>query len=385
VQSLSFGLLLLAASSCRQPRAIITDAQFARLGARRVASIAPECSELTDFVFSPGGERVIYTGWISNARSRRVGVWVGDSLLLRADTVFELGFTERNEPYFLGTDSGKAFAYYRYSRPRAYERVAAPSFSRDGSQFAYLTQNGGRQTLVVGDGTTQTVAGVLDYALSPNGTRFAYAARNGDDWIVVEGPDTSDVYDWVEDVVYSRDGSSLAFAALADDEWFAVLNGEELDGFGEPAIELSEVTLSSNGGHVAYAVTEYDEKEDETYEYAVVDGRESDIYLDISDLCLAPNGERLAFVADDGDGQFVVTDGSEEAPYDQVWGLTYSPDGSNLAYCARTGDVEFVVVNGNDHAGYAQVDKVKFSRDGRRIGYGAIAGLDFLWIVEDGQ
>jgi WD40 repeat protein len=369
--------------TCSHSGPRILDSRFSRLGARVVASVPVECQELYDFVFSPNGQHVIFTGRISDGLSRTTGVWVGGQLLMRVDSVSEIGFTEGNEPYFVAQDSQKAFVYYRHARPRAYDQILSVSFSRNGEHLAYLTASAGHLRLVVDDGSTQTVSGAQDFALNPTGDCFAYATRDSDDWRVIENSDTSDVYDWVQNLVYSRDGVTLAYAAYADDEWFVVVNGDEQDRYGDPVLEISDVTLSDDGSRLAYVVTELDEKNDETFQYCVSNGYESDVYLAVTSPCLAPTGDQLAFIAEDGAGQFVVTEDEEGTPYDQVWGLSYSPDGASLVYCARDGDEELVVTNDTEHPAHDRVDKMRFSRDGRRVAYGALDDRDFNWVIEE--
>jgi len=369
-------------AGCPRSRVAPPDAQFARVGERKLASIAPECRTVTDFVFSPSGRRVIYTGWLDDGDGIRAGVWVGDSLVMRTDSVFELGFTNSNEPWFVGMDSGRAFIYYRYARPRAYEKITDVQFSDDGDRFAYLTRNGGRQCLVIDNASTRTVLNVLDYCLSPVNDRCAWATNDSADWYVVDGPQTSDIYDWVQGMTFSANGASIAYAALADDEWFAIQDGEELPGFGEQTIEIAEVTLSADGRHLAYVVSELDTEENESYTYAVKDEEEDEnVYLDVSGLCFSPDGRELAYVADDGDGQFTAGFGPEGEIYDAVWGLAFNPAGNRLICVARLNDEEMVVVDERALAPYDQVDKVVFSRDGRRVGYGAVRDQNFLWVV----
>lgn len=382
LRSAAAALAFLLLAGCPRPGAVPQEARFARVGERELASIAPECQTVTDFVFSPDGRRVVYTGWLDTGRSIRAGVWVNDSLVMRVDSVFELGFTDASEPWFVGMDSGKAFIYYRYARPRAYERITNVQFSRDGSRFAYLTRNGGRQNLVLDNASSRTVLNVFDYCLGPVGQRCAWATSDSTDWYVVDGSDTSDIYDWVQDMVFSANGASLAYAVLADDEWFVVHDGEELPGFGEQTIEITDVTLGAEGRHLAYAVTELDTEENESYTYVVKDEVEDEnVYLDVSDLCFSSDGRELAYVADDGDGQFTAGFGPEGASYDAVWGLAFNPAGNRLACVARLDDEEVVVIDGRELTPCDQVDKVVFSRDGRRVGYGAVRDQDFLWVV----
>ena len=165
-----FAFILL--TGCPRPKQVSLDSQFARVGERKLASIAAECQTATDFVFSPDGRRVTYTGWLENGRGVRAGVWVGDSLMMSVDSVFELGFSNSNEPWFIGMDSGKAFIYYRYARPRAYEFISDVQFSDDGDRLAYLTRNGGRQSLVLDNSSSRTILNVLGYCLSPVNERM---------------------------------------------------------------------------------------------------------------------------------------------------------------------------------------------------------------------
>jgi hypothetical protein len=373
------GLLLLAA--CPRPKSRVAEVQFASVGEHKLASIASSCQLVTDFVFSPNGGRVLYTGLLAD-KPDQAGVWVGDSFLMAVDTVLELGFSNSNEPYFIGVDSGKAFIYYRYARPRAYELISDVQFMNGGDEMAYLTRNGGRQTLVIENSERRTTLNVLDYALNPVNGQYAYATSDSADWFVIDGTDTSDIYDWVQNMTFSANGAGLACAVLADEDWFVVHNGEELPGFGEQTVEITDVLLSADGNHLGYVVTEMDTDDEESFSYVVQDEVEGDVYLDISSLCFSPDGKDLVYVADDGDGQFVSGFGPDGEKYDEVWGIAFSPGSNHIAYAAHQDDQEMVVVDGRELPAYDQVDKVVFSPDGRHVGYGAVRDQGFLWVVD---
>jgi WD40 repeat protein len=373
-------LVLLAA--CSRLKSRLTTARFASGGEHKLASIAGRCQLVTDFVFSPNGGRVLYAGLLAD-NPARAGVWDGDSFLMAVDTVLELGFSNSNEPYFIGVDSGKAFVYYRYARPRAYDLINDVQFRNDGNELAYLTRTDGRQSLVVENSERRTTLNVLDYALSPADGQYAYATTDSADWFVIEGTDTSDIYDWVQSMTFSANVAGLAYAVLADDDWFVVRNGEELPGFGEQTVEITGVRLSADGNHLGYVVTEMDTDDQGTFSYVVQDEVEGDnVYLDISDLCFSPDGKDLAYVADDGDGQFVCGFGPDGEEYDEVWGITFSPGSNHIAYAAHLGDQEMVVIDQRELPAYDQVDKVVFSPDGRHVGYGAVRDQSFYWVVD---
>ena len=375
--------LVIGLTNCPKAKTAVPESLFSQLGVQPVATVASDCTEPTDFVFSPDGRRVVYTGWLREDADPKVGVWVNDTFLMRTDSVFELGFNEAGIPYFVGSDSGKAYVYYRFARPRAYERVGSPSFSRDGRNYACLVTNGGRQSLVVGDGSTRTFGNVYSFALNPVGEEFAYAGRDSVDWFVVDGSDTSDIYDEVGSMAYSPDGAHLAYAAEADGNWLVVLDGDEFDPFPDDVIDISDVTLSGKGDHMAYVVTAEDSATGKLYEYPVIDEQEGDAHQDITGLRFSPDGSKLAYAAADGDGQFAVDDYVADPEYDEVWGLTYGADNVRLAYVARDGDEEFIVANGREHEVHESVDRVIFNRSGSRVGYGVLDGRQFSWVVED--
>jgi Tol biopolymer transport system component len=377
--------LILALSGCGSSGSSAIDKSFAQLGAHQVAVAASDCSEPTDFGFSPDGQRVIYAGSLAGSDSGRVGVWINDSLLMEVDSVSELGFTEAGEPYYIASDSGKAFIYYRYVRFRAYERITNPGFSPDGKRFACLAYNGGRQSLIVSNSSILTLGNVSTYALDPATDRLAYAAQDSSQQIVVEEGDSSKVYDEAQDLTYSREGSHLAFAASAGGRWLVVRDGEELPAYPDDVLDISGITFNRNGVHLAYVVSVLDSIDDSVSEYTVVDENAGEVHGAIADLCYSPDGKNFAYSADDGDGPQVVSGQDVGPAYDDVWALTYAPDGSRLAYGARNGGQEFAVVNGAEHSPHDAVDKVVFSRNGQRIGYGALDGRQFAWVVENAR
>jgi Tol biopolymer transport system component len=379
-------ILILALSGCGPSGSSASDQAFVRLGARPVAVIVPDCSELTDFAFSPDGQRVIYAGYLVGNDRRRVGVWIDDSLLLAVDSVSELGFTEAGEPYFIASDSGQAFIYYRYARFRAFERITNPVFSPDGKRFACLAYNGGRQSLIVSNRTILTIGDVSAYALDPATDRLAYAVQDSGQRIVVEEGDSSKDYDEVQDLTYSREGSHLAYAASTGGRWVVVADGEELPPAPDDARAISDITFNRDGAHLAYVVSEEDSNNDSASEHTVVDENVGEVHAAIADPCFSPDGKHFAYCADDGEGPQVVNGKDVGPAYDDVWGLAYAPDGSRLAYCASKRGQQFAVVHGSEHSPHdALDDKVAFSRNGQRIGYGALDGGQFVWVVENAR
>jgi len=236
----------------------------------------------------------------------------------------------------------------------------SPVVSPEGSRWAYSFYSfySGSPCYIVLDGEVIDLGKdesnrVAQMVFSPMGTRFAYVLvpggeAYGDAIVVVDGVPGESYHDpGVGTIVFSLDESTVAYWAKAEDGGFVmVVNGEE----GKIYNKIGDPVTSPDGSHVAYIVEESDGV------FVVLDGIEGNKYGSIWDLTFSLDG-RLAYAASDtreeGVVHLVVVDGQEDQTYRTNWhfqgirsDLAFSPDGEHIAYLANdAGTEEFVVVD----------------------------------------
>ena len=93
-------------------------------------------------------------------------------------------------------------------------------------------------------------------------------------------------------------------------------------------------------------------------------------------LVFSKNGERLGYLAKQGDRAFAVVDGIPGPPFDTVyWNSEYrgpfSPDSRHVVYLAKRAGKTMAVLDGIVGAAYDAVDDVAFSDDSRHLTYRA--------------
>jgi hypothetical protein len=98
-------------------------------------------------------------------------------------------------------------------------------------------------------------------------------------------------------------------------------------------------------------------------------------------LTVSRDIRRIAYLAQDDDGQFTVIDGKKEKHYDATASLVFSPDSHRVAYFAQTGDKWFAIVDGVEGKHYDAAGGLVFSPDSQRLAYFAQAGDDWFVIV----
>jgi hypothetical protein len=156
----------------------------------------------------------------------------------------------------------------------AYDAVASPAFSLDGTQFAYSATLDGKTFLVV-NGLAQetTYNSITEIVFSPDGQQIAYVANKNEKYVVVlnqkEGKEyqeigaletkTGSAY-----IIFSSDSQSFAYKVIQDEQQFMVVNSEE----GKRYDSISNFTFSDDGSQYAY------EAEDDGREIIVVDNHE---------------------------------------------------------------------------------------------------------------
>lgn len=248
------------------------------------------------------------------------------------------------------------------------------------------------------------------FTISPDGMRVAYvAAASGKAFepepdenrkiIVILDGQKSKSYDYsdiAEKLIFSADSKRLAYIAYQDQKLIAVVDGNEIDLYGEgsnrdPGIQgIHSLQFSPDSSHYAYVADSYQASGPE---FVVVDGKQGKPYQNVNGITFSPDGKRIGYFADTNKGDFLVVDGQEGKRYEYIVSdnnLVFSPNSSRFAYTAgRLGSDRhhFVVVGDQEGKRYAGIAiGPRFSPDSQRVFYVAQVGPGMNWsVVVDGK
>lgn len=156
----------------------------------------------------------------------------------------------------------------------AYDAVASPAFSLDGTQFAYSATLDGKTFLVI-NGIAQETSynSITEIVFSPDGQQIAYMANKNEKYVVVlnqkEGKEYAEIGELETKtgtayIIFSSDSQSFAYKVIQEEQQFMVINTQE----GKRYDSISNFTFSDEGHEYAY------EAEDDGREIIVVNDRE---------------------------------------------------------------------------------------------------------------
>lgn len=259
--------------------------------------------------------------------------------------------------------------------------------------------------------------------VSPDGLHVAYVAGFGakteaendglgdDGWkqhyLILDGKKSK--YDGVMDFHFSPDSKHTAYRVetindgLGGMRSFFVVDGREGEHYvinDGPIRYLSDPKFSSDSSHFAYQISA---SAAVGPDYVVVDGKKGKAYANISRYCFSPDGQRLAYIANNGASRqldvrgFVVVDGQEGKHYDSVSAPNrrdnaapvFSPDSKRVAYFAESGTGSkreiFTVVNGHEGKHYPGLENyLEFSPNSQHLLYLAqIANRKWSVVIDE--
>lgn len=229
--------------------------------------------------------------------------------------------------------------------------------------------------------------------ISPDGKRFAVVIQVGDKtsaYASIDGRNQK-AYGWVRDLTFSGDSRHVAYVATVGGQDLPVLDGREGTFRGEiwggTRGGGGTLRLNRDGAHLAFVA-----RKGNTPAFGVVvDGVMGERNVDPNDgpPVFSPDGNRLAYVAQEGTQRYVILDGKPGPKYEAVYKgtLTFSPDSRRLAYIARKGGKAIAVVDGIEGGSYKDLltSTLRFSPDGTKLAYAAQLESGKWAVVVDGQ
>lgn len=279
------------------------------------------------------------------------------------------------------------------------KRYYRQTFSGDSNRIAYIDNidDANRGRLIVSDLSFSKVhivesGNTSHFTYNEDKTRGAAAVMHEGKFSVIDfsfhEPGDKKIgaaYDSVQNISFGPDGRSLAYLAQREGKYFIVFNNNEigLPGGVMTAGPTIRPDLKGVGGILSL--------NNRTYLWQSVSGEEKKdkIYKEIESLVYTRHGNRYAYAAANGKGNwFIVVNGKEGPAFDRIVSPKFSPDGQYIVYRARKDGKRFVVVADLDgrtirqHPAYDQVFDVKFTVNGKSVAYGVKEGQSLAWKVE---
>lgn len=309
---------------------------------------------------------------------------------------------------FVVIEGDKLFVSVDGERGPLYEDVKKDMlFSPDGEHFVSISGEGEKVFALLDGVEHRRYDEIGDVIFSPDSRHLAYRARLGEvEFVVLDGVEQKH-YGFIvrRTLTFSPDSSEIAYGAsyetfnvLLDGTgtYFAVVNGQEgkhYGGIGPSAIQITSddekfsaegPTYSPDGKRMAYIAYN---AVGAVGAMAVIDGMEGETYGAIVNFIFSPDSQHYAYIVDSFQSR-VVLDGIEGAEFDSIRldSLLFSSDGQSLAFIASDEEGEFVVVNGEAGKKYRRIfpGSLRFSPDSRRFMYVAVEdGL--MFVVIDGH
>jgi len=199
-------------------------------------------------------------------------------------------------------------------------------FASNGQRNIYKIQKGDKWTVEIDGQESAAYDYVANPTFSPDGTQFVYSAvQNDQAFVVIDNTVQQQVYDSILQIIFSPDGKKLGYLAEKGNQSVIVLNGQEGKAYQKIApLQTSAgstyIIFSPDGKSIAYKVV------DDKGTYVVVNGQAGKIYTDITSFAFTPDGQ-FTYQAQTGDQQVTVVNNKEVV--DTTIGNTTMPSGQN--------------------------------------------------------
>jgi hypothetical protein len=305
--------------------------------------------------------------------------------------VFEIS-ADGSKVGFLAARGKEWFAIVEGREYGPYENCVGLALSPEGSRVAFMATRGEGWMMVV-DGREQSASGMQSLSFSPDGKRLASVQKRGERRVAVIDGVAGKEYDQIDDpgVRFGADGKRTAYVAELAGERFVVVDGVEGPRF--KRLGRQPLSFIPKTSRVLYSVRRGER------EALVVDGVEGPAVQAHRTLTFSEDGSRYAYAAEyEDDSWTVVVDGIEYGPGGKLApGETrrfktlakrtplFSPDGKRVAWAGNRGDGWVAVVDGVESQSYGLIvgTALDFSPDGKHIAFvGAREGKKM--IVLDG-
>lgn len=184
-------------------------------------------------------------------------------------------------------------------------------FATNGSRDIYKIKKGDRWAVVIDGQEGEAYDAVASPTFSLDGTQFAYSATlDGKTFLVINGVAQETQYNSITEIVFSPDGKQVAYMANKNEKYVVVLNqkeGKEYQEIGELETKTGSayIIFSSDSQSFAYKVIEYQQQ------FMVINSQEGRRYDSISNFTFSDDGHEYAYEAEKNGREIIVVNNRE--------------------------------------------------------------------------
>lgn len=181
-------------------------------------------------------------------------------------------------------------------------------FAKHGDKEIYKEERDGQWIVIIDGQESALYDDVANPTFSTDGSRFAYSAElNDEEFVVMDGAQQGKSYLKIKQILFNPDGSVLAYLAETGDGSLVVVDGEEGAKYGAIGTMQTESGTTflafTSDSKIVYRAIEGDET------FIVIDGEEGDHYAEISTIYFSEDGTQIAYYAIDGDRIITIING----------------------------------------------------------------------------
>lgn len=181
-------------------------------------------------------------------------------------------------------------------------------FAKRGDTEIYKEERDGQWFVIIDGQESALYDNVANPTFSTDGSQFAYSAKIGDEeFVVMDNQQQGKSYLKIKQILFNADGSILAYLAESANGSLVVVDGKEGTLYGDIG------TINTESGSTYLAFTS-----DSQIVYRAIDGQETFIviddeegkrYAEISTIYFSSDGTQVAYYAQDGNQLLTIING----------------------------------------------------------------------------
>ncbi|MGH7613595.1 MAG: TolB family protein [Gemmatimonadales bacterium] len=206
------------------------------------------------------------------------------------------------------------------------------TFDPSGRRMAYAAQREGRVAVVIDGRIGPWHDGIGELAFSPGGRHVGYVARDGVKERLIVDAAFGTEHDAISEFRFAPSGSATAYLARDGEQWFMIY-GEMRVG---PYPGARALALPASGDAVFVAG-------DSGADRVVVNGRPGPTFGSVEAPVFTRSGQAWGYIGHDSTTSTVLLNGEVIDAREWASDLVLAPDGSRYAYIARRGGIASVI------------------------------------------
>ncbi|TAK96727.1 hypothetical protein EPO05_01075 [Patescibacteria group bacterium] len=179
-------------------------------------------------------------------------------------------------------------------------------FAKNGDTEIYKVQEGDQWAVLIGDQKSALYDAVDNPTFSPDGTRFAYSATlDNQEFVVVDNTPQENRYLNIKQILFSPDGKILAYLAENSDGSLVIINGVEGKtyqdiGTLETEAGVTFLSFTPDSQNIVYRAEEGQKT------FVIVNTAEGKRYAEITTIYFSSDGSQIAYYAEDGNQLYTI-------------------------------------------------------------------------------